>query len=476
MATPHTTNCGVRSAQPPYLAAMSSSASSFSFEGKSDLDLLFDFLRFRSVSTKPDHAPEMRACADWLCALLRHGGFQAEVAETGGHPAVLARGPEAPGKPTVLIYGHYDVQPEEPVNLWTSPPFEPAIRNKRVFARGATDNKGQILAHILGAIQLLRDEGALPVNLIFLIEGEEEVGSTNLDDFIRARRSELRCDIIAISDTGMIAEGYPTLTQSLRGIAAMEVIVHGPATDLHSGIFGGAVMYPATALVKILASLHDAHSRIAVPGFYDDVTKLDAAEREALAALPVSESDYQRETGVLILAGEDGFSTVERIGIRPTAEINGLTSGYQGAGTKTVLPSVASAKLTFRLVPNQKPDRALNLVEIHLQNVLPPGVEMEIIRGHGGMPYALDLKSPWCGAALRALEKTFGRQPALMREGGSIPIVQTFRELLGSDTLLLGLAAPDCKAHAPDENFPIENFEAGIRLHQNLLRELSAGA
>jgi acetylornithine deacetylase/succinyl-diaminopimelate desuccinylase-like protein len=222
--------------------------------------------------------------------------------------------------------------------------------------------------------------------------------------------------------------------------------------------------------------LHDDRGRIAVPGFYDDVTKLDAAEREALAALPVSESDYQRETGVLILAGEEGFSTVERIGIRPTAEINGLTSGYQGAGTKTVLPSVASAKLTFRLVPNQKPDRALNLVEIHLQNVLPPGVEMEIIRGHGGMPYVLDLKSPWCGAALRALEQTFGRRPALMREGGSIPIVQTFRELLGSDTLLLGLAAPDCKAHAPDENFPIENFEAGIRLHQNLLRELSLGA
>ena len=452
------------------------SASSFSCEGRSDLDLLVDFLRFRSVSTKPEQSAEMRACADWLCALLRHGGFQAEVAETGGHPAVLGRGPEMPGKPTVLIYGHYDVQPEEPVNLWTSPPFEPAIRNKRIFARGATDNKGQILAHILGAIHLLREEGELPVNLIFLIEGEEEVGSTNLADFIRARRSELRCDIIAISDTGMIAEGHPTLTQSLRGIAAMEVILHGPTTDLHSGIFGGAVMNPATALVKLLASLHDAHGRIAVPGFYDDVVKPDAAEREALAALPVSEADYQRETGVLILAGEEGFSTVERIGIRPTAEINGLTSGYQGEGTKTVLPSTASAKLTFRLVPNQKPDRVLNLVEIHFQNILPPGVEMEIIRGHGGMPYVLDLKSPWCGAALRALETTFGQKPALMREGGSIPIVQTFRDLLGTDTLLLGLAAPDCKAHAPDENFPLENFEAGVRLHQNLLRELSAGA
>jgi acetylornithine deacetylase/succinyl-diaminopimelate desuccinylase-like protein len=454
---------------------MPPSATNVSFQDKSDLDLLFDFLRFRSVSTKPDHAPQMRACADWLFALLRHGGFQAEVAETGGHPAVLARGPEAPGKPTVLIYGHYDVQPEEPANLWTSPPFEPAIRNKRIFARGATDNKGQILAHILGAIHLLEEEGSLPVNLIFLVEGEEEVGSTNLDDFIRARRSELRCDIIAISDTGMIAEGYPTLTQSLRGIAAMEVIVHGPSTDLHSGIFGGAVMNPAAALVKLLASLHDDNRRIAVPGFYDDVVKLDATEREALAALPVSEADYQRETGVLLLSGEQGFSTVERIGIRPTAEINGLTSGYQGAGTKTVLPATASAKLTFRLVPNQKPDRALNLVEIHFQNILPPGVELEIIRGHGGMPYALDLKSPWCGAALRALETTFGQKPALMREGGSIPIVQTFRDLLGSDTLLLGLAAPDCKAHAPDENFPIESFEAGIRLHQNLLRELAAG-
>ncbi len=455
---------------------MSPSANSFSFEGKTDQDLLFDFLRFRSVSTKPDHAPQMRACAEWLCALLKHGGFLAEVAETGGHPAVLARGPEVPGKPTVLIYGHYDVQPEEPVGLWTSPPFEPAIRNKRVFARGATDNKGQILAHILGAIHLLRENGSLPVNLIFLIEGEEEVGSTHLDDFIRARRSELRCDIIAISDTGMVAEGHPTLTQSLRGIAAMEIIIRGPATDLHSGIFGGAVMNPAAALVKMLAGLHDEHGRIAVPGFYDDVVKPDPAEREALASLPVSESDYQRETGVLILTGEEGFSTVERIGIRPTAEINGLTSGYQGEGTKTVLPSTASAKLTFRLVPNQKPDRALNLVEIHLQNLLPAGVEMEIIRGHGGMPYVLDLKSPWCGAALRALETTFGRKPALMREGGSIPIVQTFRDLLGCDTLLLGLAAPDCKAHAPDENFPLENFEAGIRLHQNLLHELASGA
>lgn len=449
---------------------------SFSFADKSDLDLLFDFLRFRSVSTKPDHAPQMRACADWLCALLRHGGFPAEVAETGGHPVVLARGPEVPGKPTVLVYGHYDVQPEDPANLWTSPAFEPAIRNKRVFARGATDNKGQILAHILGAIHMLREEGTLPVNLIFLIEGEEEVGSTNLDDFIRARRDELRCDVVAISDTGMVAEGYPTLTQSLRGLAALEVIVRGPATDLHSGIFGGAVVNPATALVGMLARLHDHHGRVAVPGFYDNVPPADPAERAALAKLPVSEEDYLRETGAPALGGEEGFTAIERISLRPTAEINGLTSGYQGAGTKTVLPAMASAKLTFRLVPNQKPERILNLVEIYLQGLLPRGVELEIIRGHGGMPYALNLGNPWCAAALRALEATFGREPALVREGGSIPVVQSFHELLGSDTLLLGLAAPDCRAHAPDENFPVESFETGIRLHQALLRELAASA
>lgn len=453
---------------------METIATPFPDPATADLDLLFEFLRFPSVSTKPNHAPQMQACARWITDQLNRGGFQAELIGTGGHPAVLARGPEVPGRPTVLIYGHYDVQPEEPVDQWTTPAFSPAIRNKRVFARGATDNKGQILAHILGAIRMLREEGSLPVNLIFLIEGEEEVGSTNLADLIRARRNDLRCDVVAISDTGMVAEGHPTLTRSLRGIAAMEVFLRGPSTDLHSGIFGGAVVNPATALVRLLASLHDDRGRIAVPGFYDDVVAPDPAERAALAALPVTDSDYQRETGAPVLGGEAGYTSTERIGIRPTAEINGLTSGYQGDGTKTVLPALASAKLTFRLVPNQKPDRVLSLVEVHFQNNLMPGVEMEIIRGHGGLPYVLDTRNPWCAAALRALELTFGRPPALMREGGSIPIVQTFRELLGADTLLLGLAAPDCRAHAPDENFPLASFEAGIRLHANLLRELAA--
>ncbi len=452
-----------------------SSENTLSWHEKPNLDHLFEFLRFRSVSTKPDHAPQMQACAQWLKELLSSGGFATEVAETGGHPAVLARGPAVPGRPTVLIYGHYDVQPEEPLALWTTPPFQPSVRNERIYARGATDNKGQILAHILGALHLLREQGSLPVNLIFLIEGEEEVGSTNLDNFIRARRNELRCDVIAISDTGMVAEGHPSLTQSLRGIAALEVVLRGPSTDLHSGIFGGAVVNPATALVKLLATLHRDDGRVAIPGFYDDVIPPTEVERETLAALPISEADYQRETGVTFLSGEIGYTSTERIGIRPTAEINGLTSGYQGEGTKTVLPSTASAKLTFRLVPNQRPDRVLSLLEAHLQKIISPGVEMELIRGHGGMPYVLDLDSPWCASALRALQQTFGRTPALLREGGSIPIVQTFQDLLGSDTLLLGLAAPDCKAHAPDENFPIASFEAGILLHQNLLKELAGG-
>lgn len=439
----------------------------------SDLDLLFEFLRFRSISTQPAHAPDMRACAEWLQRLFTSRGFTAELAETGGHPAVLARGPSVPGKPTVLIYGHYDVQPDDPTSEWTTPAFDPVIRNRRVFARGAADNKGQILAHILGASHLLREEGTLPVNLVFLVEGEEEIGSTNLADFIRARRSELRCDLAAVSDTGMVAEGYPTLTQSLRGIAAMEIFLRGPATDLHSGIFGGAVVNPAAVLTSLLARMHDHRGAVAIPGFYDNVPPPTPEERAALAALPLTDDDYLRESGAPALGGEEGFQAIERIGLRPTAEINGLTSGYQGTGTKTVLPATASAKLTFRLVPNQKPDRILNLAEAFFQNLLPPGVEMEILRGHGGLPYVLDLKSPWTAAALRALTQTFGREPALVREGGSIPIVQTFHELLGIDTLLLGLAAPDCKAHAPDENFSVANFEAGIRLHQALLKELS---
>lgn len=437
------------------------------------VDRLCEFLRFRSISTQSHHASDMQACVKWLHRLLRSSGFTSEIVETPGHPALLAAGPQRPGRPTVLIYGHYDVQPVDPVAQWTSPPFEPTIRQERLYARGATDNKGQILAHILGAADLLRDEGDLPVNVKFLVEGEEEIGSTHLADVLRHRAEALRCDVVAVSDTGMVRHGWPTLTYSLRGIAALELHLTGPDRDLHSGIFGGAVRNPADALARLLASLHDAEGRIAVAGFHDDVVPLADWEREAFAELPVTDDDLLALTGAPALDGERGFSALERIGARPTAEINGLTSGYQGEGTKTVLPATASAKLTFRLVPNQTPAKVLAAVMRHFEERCPGSVRLTMVPGHGGLPYIMDPRGPWGMAARRALEDVFGRAPALLREGGSIPIVQAFRDLLGADTLLLALASPDANAHAPDENFPLENFAAGQALHRALLREIA---
>ncbi len=440
------------------------------------LSLLEQFLRFPSVSTQPRHAADLQSCAGWLVGLLESRGFAARLVPTPGHPVVLARGPRRPDRPTVLFYGHYDVQPEDPVELWTSPPFAPVVREGRIFARGASDNKGQILAHVLGAAALLQETGDLPVNVLFLIEGEEEIGSPHLEAVLRELGGELACDVVVVSDTGMVAHGWPTLTCSLRGIVALEVILHGPSCDLHSGIFGGAVLNPATALVRLLATLHDAEGRVAVPGFYDQLAPPAAWEEEARAALPPMDEALRAQTGVPALWGEAGFTTAERLGARPTAEINGITAGYQGEGTKTVLPARASAKLTFRLVPAQTPAAILAAVLAHLHRHCPPEVRLECVPGHGGQPYLLDPNGVWGLAARRALEATFGRPAALLREGGSIPIVQTFREVLGVDTLLLALASPDCRAHAPDENFPLENLHAGLRLHRNLLHEIAAAA
>jgi acetylornithine deacetylase/succinyl-diaminopimelate desuccinylase-like protein len=438
----------------------------------SRLNHLLEFLKFPSVSTQSEHTADMIACAEWLKRTFLRLGFQADVLRTGGHPAVLATTPRDATRPTVLIYGHYDVQPADPLGEWTTPPFEPTIRDGRVFARGSTDNKGQIMAHILGMGQLLAEGGALPANLIFLVEGEEEIGSDNLARFLEEHRSALDCDVIVISDTGMAAHGYPTLTFSLRGIAALEFRVHGPSQDLHSGVFGGAVMNPATAAARLISSLHDQEGRIAVEGFYDDVRPMYSWEREAAAALPITEADVCALAGVSELAGEPGFTAVERVGARPTAEVNGLGAGYQGEGTKTVLPREAFAKLTFRLVPNQKPEDILRLVEAHLQARCPKGVRLEVSSGHCGEPYYADPNSLYGKAALRALERVFGRKPALMREGGSIPILTTFKKVLGVDSLLLALASPDCHAHSPNENFPLENFFAGIRLSQAVVEEI----
>jgi acetylornithine deacetylase/succinyl-diaminopimelate desuccinylase-like protein len=437
-----------------------------------EVNTLLEFLRFPSVSTQSEHVVDMIACAEWLKQKFLDLGFQADVYQTGGHPAVIARTPHDPAQPTILVYGHYDVQPPEPLAEWTTPPFQPSIRDGRIYARGSTDNKGQIMAHILGAGDLLARGGTLPVNLIFLVEGEEEIGSDNLGPLLERHRVELDCDVIVISDTGMAADGYPTLTFSLRGIAALEFTVHGPSHDLHSGVFGGAVMNPVTAAAHLIASLHDEDGKVAIDGFYNDVRPLLDWEREAAAALPITDADIRALAGVAELAGEPGFSAIERVGARPTAEVNGMGGGYRGEGTKTVLPREAFAKLTFRLVPNQRPEEILRLAEAHLRAHCPKGVRLEILSGHGGEPYYVDPNSVYGKASQRALERFFGRRPALMREGGSIPIVTTFKKVLGADSLLLALAAPDCRAHSPNENFPLENFFAGMKLNQAIIEEI----
>ena len=440
---------------------------------QSHLDDLFAFIPFPSVSTEPRHKDDVAACASWLAGKLTAIGLTAHIHPTAGHPIVTARNTHKPERKTVMIYGHYDVQPVDPVNEWTSPPFEPVIRDGIIYARGSTDNKGQILGHVLGVGETIKEKGDVPVNIIFLIEGEEEVGSKNLESFLRENRELLACDIIAISDTGMVARNTPTFTYGLRGIAAMELRVSGPAVDLHSGIYGGAVMNPATAIARIVASLHGADGRVAVPGFYDEVAPLQPWEREAWQRLPFGDTQIQAVTGVPELFGEAGYSNVERIGARPTAEVNGIWGGFQGTGSKTVIPREAFAKLTFRLVPSQRPADVVAKVRAHLERNTPPGIRLEITDGHCGEPYATDPHSAFGKAAQRALATAFpGKELALIREGGSIPIVNTFKRILGVETLLLGLAMPECRAHAPDENFPVENFESCIRLNRALLAEL----
>lgn len=437
----------------------------------SELHDLIEFLRFPSISTDPAFKQSVSECAGWLKKKLIAIGLQAQMYPTAGHPIVVARNKHVAGRRTVLIYGHYDVQPVDPVELWTHDPFEPHIENDIITARGATDNKGQILAHIQGVAQAIA-ESELPVNLIFLIEGEEEIGSPHLGPFLEQHAEELQCDVVAISDTGMIGRGVPTFTYALRGILCVEVRLNGPAMDLHSGIYGGTVANPITSLARLIATLHDEEGRILIPGFYDDVLPVASWEREKWKKLS-HDQELVMLTGVPELFGETGFTPTERIWARPTAELNGIGGGYQGEGSKTVIPKEAFAKLTFRLVPDQKPERILELVRGHFQKHCGSGVRVEVVEGHSGLPYLMDPNSKDGKAAQQALVETFGGEVALIREGGSIPIVQTFRDVLKVDTLLLGLALPDCRAHSPNENFPLENYYAGMRLNRNLLRALA---
>jgi len=440
------------------------------------IDELCELVRFPSVSAQPKHKGDLEACARWLADHCTKIGLKAEVCLTQGHPIVVARTGRRPGRPHFLVYGHYDVQPPEPFELWNSPPFEPTIRGTTMVARGSSDNKGQHFAHLKAVEAYFKTGTELPCDLTFLLEGEEEVGSKSLPIFLKEHRSELLCDAVVISDTGMPAKDLPALTYALRGIAAFEITLRGPSRDLHSGIFGGSVENPAMALAQLLARMRDARGRITVPGFYDDVAPLSAMERKQFKRLPGTESGYRRFLGVPELFGEKGFTATERTTARPTFEINGLTSGYQGEGSKTIVPSWARAKITMRLVPNQKPEKVMKATIAWIKKLCPPTVKLEIERGHGARPYLVDPTGVHAQAAARALRGAFDREPVLMREGGSIPIVDDFKRTLGADTLLLGLALPDANAHSPNEQFDLDCFAAGQRMGALLWQELARKA
>lgn len=426
------------------------------------VDELVDFLRIPSVSAKSEHREDVRRAADWLIERMLEAGLEkAEIYPTEGHPVVVGEWRRAEGAPTLLIYGHYDVQPAEPLEEWSTPPFEPTIRNNKVYARGAVDDKGQLYLYLKAVEAHLSTRGSLPVNLVFLIEGEEEVGSPHLEAFLVQHREDLACDAVLISDTGMFAPGLPSITRGLRGLAYMEVRVQGPAGDLHSGAYGGAVVNPANALASIIAQLHDKDGRVTIPGFYDDVLEVDDAERGRISALPFEEETLRSEVGASELAGEKGFSPLERLWIRPTLDVNGLLSGYTGEGAKTVLPARAMAKISMRLVPDQDHRDIEEKFAKHIRSLAPPGVRVEVEALHGGQPWHADPKDPIFEAAARALESSFGRSPVFIREGGSIPIVQAFQDTLDAPVVLMGFALPGSNMHAPNEWFSLENFEKG---------------
>lgn len=440
------------------------------------VDELCQYVRFPSVSAQSQHNQDLQACGNWLVDHCQKIGLEARLCPTPGHPVVIAKTPTRSGngnRPKFVVYGHYDVQPPEPFELWKSPPFEPRIEGRSLFARGACDNKGQNLAHLKAVEAYLKTATELPCDITFVIEGEEEVGSKSLAAFLKEHRAELACDAIVISDTGMPSKQHPALTYALRGIAAFEIVLHGPNRDLHSGIFGGTVDNPAMALCQLLGKLRDKNGRVAIPGFYDDVQPLSAYERKEFKRLPYKESEYRKFLGVPKLFGEKGYTPVEQRSARPTLEINGLTSGYQGEGSKTIIPAWARAKLTMRLVPKQDPVRIAKSFRKHLQKLCPPTVRMEIQGGHGAVPYLVPPTGPQAQAALRALKVAFGREPVLLREGGSIPIVNDFKKILGADALMLGLALPDDNAHSPNEKFDLDCFANGQLMSAHLWQELS---
>lgn len=434
---------------------------------------LFELLSIPSVSADSAFHGDILKAADWIEAKLKSSGMKVEQLQTPGNPILYAETPAVEGAPVALVYGHYDVQPPDPLDEWITPPFVPTVRDGNVYARGATDDKGQMLTHVLAVASLLEQGEPLPMQVKFLIEGEEEVGSEYLEMVVVREKERLACNCVVVSDSSQFAPGVPAVTYGLRGIAYYEIFLQGPKQDLHSGTFGGGVTNPANVLGKMIASLTDADGKIQLPGFYDSVIELSDRERQEFAGLPFDEERFKEQLEVKGLSGETGYSTLERRWARPTCDVNGLWSGYQGEGAKTVLPAKAGAKVSFRLVPNQTPAEVTAGLKALLEPMVPPGIELEIVEHHGAPGVVFSLESPFMEAASTAIEHGFGNRPVFIREGGSIPVVNTFAQVLDCDVLLLGWGLDDDNTHSPNEKFSLTDFHRGIKSSAKLWQILA---
>jgi acetylornithine deacetylase/succinyl-diaminopimelate desuccinylase-like protein len=438
------------------------------------LEELKAYLAIPSISALPEHAADIRRCAEWSASEMRRIGLEGvRLIETPGNPVVYGNWLGAPGAPTILFYGHYDVQPVDPLDLWTTPPFEATVRDGELFARGAADDKGQVFMHFKAIEAHMKKNGRMPVNVKFILEGEEEVGSPNLDDFIRQHKDELAANVVVVSDSGMFDHGVPSISYGLRGLIYFQIDLRGTSSDLHSGSFGGAVANPAFVLAQVLAQMKDKSGHVRIPGFYDDVRALREEERAEYKRLPFDEKRYQKDLGAPRLFGEKGYTTLERTWARPTFEVNGLLSGFTGEGAKTVIPAVAMAKVSMRLVPDQDPDKIAVLFEAFVKKVTPKTVELKVTRMHGGKAWMTEFDNPFVQATGRAIERGFGRQPVFTRQGGSIPVVSTFQEVLGIPTVLFGIGLPDEHSHAPNERLDLGNFFGGVMASAFLYQEIA---
>ena len=436
---------------------------------------LGDYLRIPSVSAGTEHAGDVRRAAEYTARHLSALGVDATIEETGGHPAVVGAWMKAPGAPTVLVYGHHDVQPVDPLDSWDTPPFDPVVRDGFLFARGATDDKGQLFTHVKSVEAWLKTEGRLPCNIKFFVEGEEEIGCPNTHAFVERNRERLACDVVVVSDGFQFAAGVPAITYGLRGVAYYQVKIVGPRQDLHSGGFGGTLANPANAIARLMSGLVDSDGVVQVPGFYDDVVPLEPSERAEFASLPFDETAYFENLGVDAPSGERGYTTLERRWARPTCDVNGIWGGYSGEGVKTIIPSAAGAKVSFRLVPRQDPVRIEWAFRAFLRERLPPGLRLEVETFDGRPATLFPRDGAAVRAAARAIEAGFGKRPGLIREGSSVPVVNSFKELLGADSLMLGWGLPDCNCHSPNESLSLDEFHKATRASAHLWQELASG-